>query len=467
MLRLVRLGLLASLAVLAATTAASAAPRMYVGFQDDAAFRYRLDRDYSFDRAKNIHATVLLTTLDWAQIAPRRPANPSNPFDPAYRAEGIDEFVRKAQERGLEPMLRLYSTPRWAGPARNRLPRRLRDLTAFARAMSSRYSGRYPGYPMVRFWAVWNEPNLNQFLSPQFDRKGRSVSPRLYANLYAAAYAGIKAGNRSALVALGETSMRGRDRRRRGQQDTHSPGRFLELVAKANPRLKFDAIGHHPYPTDPRQSPDQAVRWPNVSLRLLPRLNASVKRWFKRRTNTIWITEYGHETRPDRRGVSFETQARFLARALAIARGYQFVKMFVWFTLQDDPGNQWQSGFVTENHVAKPALSTWALSAFPLDPRNAIITVRGGRANPVVKIAARELAARSPVGARIGVEQRVVLGDAMIAHETPEGRLGLDAHVTVPILFTPEAGRTYHVQVDLNDVNGNRVTRFLTLVGTR
>jgi hypothetical protein len=84
-----------------------------------------------------------------------------------------------------------------------------------------------------------------------------------------------------------------------------------------------------------------------------------------------------------------------------------------------------------------------------------------------VRLAAREIAAESPAGSRIGVDERVILGDSMVAHPQPEGTLGIDGYVTVPIVFTPEAGQTYHVQADLNDIHGNRVTRFLTLVATR
>ena len=132
-------------------------------------------------------------------------------------------------------------------PHPNVMPRRLADFTAFARAIAMRYSGRFSGYPFVRFWAVWNEPNLGQFLSPQFNGRGQSVAPANYAKLYAAAYAGLKAGSPRALVAIGETSPRGSDRAT-GIRPTHSPGKFAELVAKANPRLRFDAWAHHPSP---------------------------------------------------------------------------------------------------------------------------------------------------------------------------------------------------------------------------
>ncbi|MDQ5821878.1 MAG: cellulase family glycosylhydrolase [Actinomycetota bacterium] len=462
-----RFAVVAALAAVLVPSLATGATRMYVGFQDDASFRFRPDRDYIFDRAKNSHATVIRSTIDWARAAPTRPARAANPFDPAYRLEDIDEFVRKAQARGIEAMLQIYGTPTWAngGAGRNRVPRRLTDLTAFSQAVSARYSGRYPGFPFVRFWGVWNEPNLNQFLSPQFDRKGKSVAPATYARLFAASYRGIKAGNSSALVGMGETSARGRDRRIRGLQDTHSPGKFFQLVAKAAPRLKFDAVAHHPYPTDPKQRPNQVVRWPNVSLRLFPRFERSLNTWFHRRSTPIWITEYGHETKPpDPKGISYALQASYLRQAIGIARGYPYVTMFIWFVLHDDQGDPWQSGLIAENGEVKPAFYTFAETVFPLDPRNIIYTVPSGRANPVVRISALEIASRSPPGSRVGVDARIYTGDSVVAHVFPEGILGRDGWVQVPLRFTPEGRRTYYAQIEANDIHGNRVRRLLTIV---
>ena len=463
--RLLQLVLAALVAAAVSAPGSSAAVRMYVGFQDDASFRFSPDRDYNLDRVKNSHATLVRTTIVWSKAAPRRPARPTNPFDPAYRLEDIDELVRRAQIRGLEPMLQIYGTPAWAnrGAGPNRMPRRLTDLRNFAQAISARYSGRYPGFPYVRFWGVWNEPNLHQFLSPQFDKKGRSVAPALYAKLFAAGYAGIKAGNRSALVAMGETSARGRDRHRRRLQDTHSPGRFLELVAKAAPKLRFDAVAHHPYPTDSHQKPTQVVRWPNVSLKMIPRLERSLNKWFKRRSTPIWITEYGHETRPDPRGISYGLQTTYMRQSIQIARSYPYVTMYVWFVLHDDKGNPWQSGLIDEEGIPKPAFYAFGNIAYPLDPRNGIFTVAAGR-NPVVRIATREIAARSPVGSRIGVDARVYTGDTVVARLQPEAALGRDGWLTVTLRFTPQAGRTYYAQVEANDIHGNRVQRLLTLV---
>ena len=109
--------------------------------------------------------------VTWADVAKTRPANASNPFDPAYQLGDVDELVRSAQSHGMEVLLTIWGTPKWAnggkGPAY--LPKKLSDLTAFSKALAARYSGRYPGYPFVRFYSVWNESNLQLFLAPQFN----------------------------------------------------------------------------------------------------------------------------------------------------------------------------------------------------------------------------------------------------------------------------------------------------------
>ena len=463
--RLVRLCLLAFVAAIVFPSGALAASRMYIGFFDDPAFRWRADRIQNLDRARDAHATLIHAAVRWNEVAPTRPANPANPFDPAYNLSDIDDLVRQAQTRGLEPMLQIWGTPKWAGPAANRAPRRLSDLTTFARALASRYSGRYPGYPFVRFYGVWNEPNLNQFLAPQFDRKGTPVAPKTYAKLFAAAYAGIKAGNRQALVGLGETSARGRDRRVKGLQDTESPGRFYQLVAKAAPKLKFDAVAHHPYPTDPKQRPTQVVRWPNVALTTIPRLEKSLNTWFHRKSTPIWITEYGHMTAPAYPGgVDYNTQAAYLQQAIKIAGSYPYVSMFIWFVLHDDPGDPWKSGLIATDGTLKPAFFTFANLVVNYDIRNTVLTVPAGKPNPVVRVSALEIAARNPAGTTIGVDERVITGDSLIANPKPVTTLGIDGWFSVPVMFTPVKGKTYYIEVNANAFNGDTVSRLLTLV---
>lgn len=469
MKRVTLLFLVAAAAALLSPMAASSAPRMYVGFHDDVNFRWVDDRPAMLDKARGANATIVRTLVDWSKTAPTRPKNAVNPFDPAYRFSDIDELVRNAQVRGLEVLITIWGTPKWAngGKTPNNVPRQMRDFTNFARAVASRYSGRFADYPFVKHYSIWNESNLQLFLSPQFDAKGRSVGPRLYAKLAAAGYAGIKKGNRRAVVAIGETSSHGRDRKLNGKSDTHSPGRFAQLVAAANPRLKFDAWAHHPYPTPQYLKPTQKVKWPNVTLSSMARFEKSLDRWFKRKNVRMWITEYGHETKQDgeKLGVSRAKQAAYAAQAMNLAKRDSRVDMFVWFIFQDDPTSLWQSGLITKTGAAKPALARFRSVARTVDVRNPIVRVRGNIANPAVAVPLREFAANNRAGDQVGLNVKVFLGRKLVATAQPASTLGVDSVVRFRLAgFKPAKKKTYVVRIEANTANGAAASRTLTLV---
>lgn len=455
--------ILALLATLLAPNAAPAAPRLWMGFQDDPYFRWLPERFFMRDRARDANATILKTTVYWFNVAPRRPANAANPFDAAYRWQDLDEFVRHAADRDIEVMLTIWGTPRWAAAGRNRMPRNLRDLTNFARALATRYSGRYRGFPFVRFYSVWNEPNLNLFLTPQYDARGRSVAARNYARLYRAAYAGLKAGSRSALIAAGETSARSLT-----TSASHAPARFAQLLSKQRPVIRFDAWAHHPYPTTHTQPPTQRVRWPNVSMTSLPRFGASLDRWFKRRNTPLWITEYGHETRPeDPKGVPYSTQASYLRTAVRMLQRNPRVNMLIWFSIRDSTENLWQSGLLTRFGLEKPAFDLFSVLAKPLDARNLTVRVKAGRANPAIRVPTTRIGYRSGPGTRVGVTYKVFERGRLLRVEQPNTNVGFDQWVTIRPRFTPALRRTYTLEVHVNDPFGNKSSRTLTLVGVR
>jgi hypothetical protein len=465
--RIARLVLvLCALAAITAPTAL-AAERMWIGFHDDPSFRWVPDRASRIESASREGASIMRLLVQWNLVAPQRPASPNDSFDPAYKFDDLDEAIRMAQVADQEVMLTVSGTPRWAngGKSPNVMPRRLSDFTAFARAIASRYSGRHLGYPYVRFWSVWNEPNLQLFLTPQFNARGRSVAPANYAKLYAAAYTGIKAGNPLAKIALGETSARGSDKAT-GIRPTHSPGKFAELVARANPRLRFDAWAHHPYPPVPSLGPNQRVRWPNVTLASMPRLHDSLKTWFKRKNVPMWITEYGHETRPeDRFGVPYATQAAFVRQSIATAKGYPFVDMFIWFVYQDDQGQQWESGLYRQSGSPKGSSpSQFSRSAKPLDARNGLVTIRGGGLRtPLVTLHTRSYCTKDPAGTPIGMTWRVFRGGRLVAVDQQTSSLRRDCTITARLRFNAAKRQTYTAQFQLNDRNGLFVTRTLTI----
>ncbi len=467
-IRLIRLTVVCALAAVAFPLAASAYPRMLIGFQDDPSLRWRDDRQAVFDAAQQANAGIVRTTVYWSRIAESKPANAINPFDPAYRFDDLDEFVRSAGLHGMEVMLTIWGTPSWAngGKGQNFAPTNPGALQNFARALASRYSGRYAGYPFVRYFTVWNESNLGLFLSPQYDSHGKPAAPRIYARMYRAAYAGIKAGNRRALVGVGETSARGRDHflGKQGTQETESPGKFAELLSQQKPALRFDAWSHHPYPTSLTQKPTAIVRWPNVTLSQLPRFERSLDTWFKRKGTPIWITEYGYQTKPgEPKGVTPAKQAAYLRQALNIAAGDPNVKMFIWFIFRDDPTSAWQSGLLDRSGAKKPAYATFTALARNYDGRSPQIKVRAGVTNPVVRFGALELWSRSGTGARVGMTIAVYDGRRVLRTAQPVSTIGSDGWVAFRAPLKTVKGHTYYVTIAANDANGNAVNRSVTI----
>ncbi len=156
------------------------------------------------------------------------------------------------------------------------------DLTQFSQMLALRYNGTNPGYGVVTRFSVWNEPNLGSFLSPQFSSSGKIVSPGTYAKLYMAAYKGIKAGNKVALVAAGETSNRGLNHHVPNATDSVAPATFAHLLSVANPKLPFDAWATHPYPSGAYTlGPAQRVAYPNVGFSTMSRFGADLQKWFQ------------------------------------------------------------------------------------------------------------------------------------------------------------------------------------------
>ena len=109
-----RLALLfAAVSVVAAALAATgvAADRMWVGFHDDPVLRFDGGRQEALDRASQNNAALVRTLVEWHLIAPSRPANPRDPFDPAYRFDDLDELIRNAQSRDMEVLITIWGTP--------------------------------------------------------------------------------------------------------------------------------------------------------------------------------------------------------------------------------------------------------------------------------------------------------------------------------------------------------------------
>jgi hypothetical protein len=304
-----------------------------------------------FDRIEETGSGAIRIWLDWRELAPSPPANPADPVDPAYSWGHIDLEVSAARARGLRVILTLREAPKWAergatGRQGSNDPDPV-QLGLFARAAALHYYGQ------VFDWEIWNEPNLDYFLSPQFDSAGGSQAPGLYramVNSAASAIHGVDRGNR---VAAGATAPFGNVGR------SHEPLDFMRKLLCLSPnnrptcsaRTQADAWSHHPYtqggPTHEAFSPG------NVSLGDLPEMRAVLRAAIRsgRIVSTMpvefWVTEFSWDTRPpDPMGLRPLLHARWTSEALYRA-WRSGITLMTWWKLRDQPmsTSYAQSGF--------------------------------------------------------------------------------------------------------------------------
>jgi cellulase (glycosyl hydrolase family 5) len=460
--KLHRFALLAALVVVAAPAAtASAATQMPVGFFDDVSFRFSPDAQANLAAAASTGVSVIHTTANWASIAPTRPKNAANGADPAYRLGDLDALVDGAGRYGLRVMINVTGAPKWSngGKTPNYLPKKLSDFSTFVRMLATRYNG-HNGHTGVALWSIWNEPNLQQFLMPQYAGK-KIVSPARYGNLLKYAYSAIKRANPLAKVAAGETSAQGRDKLAKHASETVSPGMFAKLLSKVK-GVKFDAWAHHPYPTSPGAKPLEKVRYPNVTLSTLPKFEKDLRTWFHH-TVPVWITEYGHETKPaERKGVTYSQQSAYAKQALGIARKDPNVQMFIWFTFRDSKGNPWQSGLEQTSGAPKPSFAPFSALARVIDGTQS--TAKAG-VSPKVTMFVPTIGFNVPAGSVLGLTYHVYEGSREIAVGQAGPALAADGSISFYADFTPAKKVTYRVVADVNDVNGVTETRTSTVVG--
>jgi hypothetical protein len=460
--RIALIALFVLLAIPAATV--RAATRMPIGFYDDPTFRWSASRSQNLAVAAAAGATVIHTTANWASMAPTRPARPTDADDPAYKLGDLDELVRESGRYGLRVMIDITGTPKWANGNQtpNHMPTNLTDLYTFTQMLALRYDGKNPGKGQVSLWSAWNEPNEQQFLTPQYAGQ-KIVSPANYAKLYKTIYSAIKSVNPWAKVAIGETSPEGRDKNVVGAPQTVSPGMFAKLLSKV-PGLKFDAWAHHPYVTTLNAQPLQKVKYPNVTLSQLPTFENQLKAEFHHEV-PIWITEYGHQTKPSNpKGVTLTQQATYASQALTYAKNDPDVQMFIWFTFRDSTGNPWKSGLEQASGVAKPAFYKFDALAHLLD--GTTVTAPANKPMHSVSVYVPYLTFYDPVGSLVGVTYHVFDGTKLYTSGEPQSNLQPDGSVTFTPLFTPAKGHTYTITASVNDANGNAQTRAIAVKTT-
>lgn len=322
----------------------------------------------AFSRAKAAGVRYVKNNLYWpftlAQPeAPKRPGTdtepfePRNPASPYYNWGTYDTFVRQTAAQGLQPVLTVVNSPRWARAAckdSSICSPTPRDYADFATAAAKRYSGKFdPGdgegtLPRVKYWQAWVEPNLYHFYSPIFGRGGNAIAPKHYKPILNAFYDAVHEVNDSNVVLAAGLAPNG------VKKKAIAPMTFTRQIlcmtkSLKNPRpkggcstpTKADVWAVHPYTTGaPTHFPAVSD---NMSVAALPRMvrliNAARRAGHlvsSSRRTPLWVTEFSWDSNPpDPGGLSWNLESRWVAQAMEMMYRANVRTMF-WFGLHDE-----------------------------------------------------------------------------------------------------------------------------------
>jgi hypothetical protein len=290
--------------------------------------------------------------IGWGSVAPTRPANPTDPNDPAYVwPYDADAAFAEAAKYGMQVSVTLTQAPGWANGGNNifHAPLNPQDFADFATAASRRYPG-------VKLWAIWGEPTVGG--GSHFEPFSKKTTPRRYATLLDAAYGALKAASPANRVIGGNTITKGQIK----------PLDFMKGMRLKNgqpPRM--DMWGHNAFSTrkpNIKQNPkkpgtadisdvDTMVQW----------LDRYIRKGKRNRKVKIFLSEWTIPTEHSGYLFNFwadrKTVASYLTKALKIARKQKRVFTLGWYQLYDEPpnprGDQMHWGLLTHDGTPKPA----------------------------------------------------------------------------------------------------------------
>jgi hypothetical protein len=360
------LPVLACVAALAVVPAASAGPGMYFGAAED--------------DAKVTDLTVAKAKMDLAVLAGfdaiRLTAiwRPGESEISGYELDALYNAVVAANLLGVRVVLSVYHYGSRTTPLliEDRL-----DFAAFTASIARKLT-------TIDDFIIGNEPNLNRFWMPQFNRNGTSASPAAYLGLLALTYDHLKGVRPDIRVIGGSVSPRGQDDYR-SKRHTHSPYRFVAEMGRAyrrsgRARPVMDAFAFHPYgdnssqPPAFRHSPESKRIGLSGYDRLVELLGQAFDGTHQLGSQLpIVYDEYGveatvpsakrsaYEGREPRsiRPVDEQTQARFYRDALLMAACQPTVEGMLLFHVSDeDDLDRWQSGIFYADDTPKSSFAT-------------------------------------------------------------------------------------------------------------
>jgi hypothetical protein len=381
--------MLASALLVGPAPSAHAARGLTTGLIDDNLFTSS-SRDLWLDRAEGARTGLIRVNVPWREVvASSPPQNPTNPGDPAYAAmSNVDATVAAAGARGFDVLLTVSSAPDWAegpnepaGATPGTWKPDARAFGQFGQMLATRYSGSYNGLPQVRYFEAWNEPNLSNYLSPQWAGT-QLYSPVHYREMLNNFYFGVKSVQPGAKVLGGATAPFGDDY---GQpfipgKERMRPMVFLRRMFCLRDNLKpyscptkphLDILSHHPVnivkaPARPAANPDDVVVADFHKLGKALRAAEAGGKVVPGGFHPLWASEIWWYTNPPNPiGVPLQKEARWLEQGLYLLwkQGAQTV---INYQIRDhppdpnlEPRQQVTTGIFFQDGTKKPAYTAW------------------------------------------------------------------------------------------------------------
>jgi len=365
--RLLVCALLAATAALLTPSAASASTGQLSLIQDDRELFGLAGEDPAAVMAemKAIGVDVVRTNVIFYKVYDKpsqrsRPGgfNPADPNAAQYDWAGTDRLVQLARANGIKVLMTVTGPgPHWSSTRVSKcrgvpctyLPDP-KVFGQFAAAAAKRYKG------MVDYYSIWNEPNLEVWLTPQIKRSAGArveLAGLHYRKLFQAAYKSIARfdGARRNRVLIGETAA------------ISNPLPFLNatlcLDARGLPfrgsarrtagckagRLNAGGFAIHPYNNGGYGTPRSTTKNRNaLPIAYMPRLHALSANAVRRgripsRGRGVYITEFGFQTRPPDRlsKITPAEQAQYINESDRLTYGDSKVKMVGQYELVDVP----------------------------------------------------------------------------------------------------------------------------------
>jgi hypothetical protein len=264
----------------------------------------------------------------WAELQPNGPNEWSQPA-----LAKLDAAVNTARAHGVQPILVLGQTPRWAssdpsdsqsvyGPGVGHPPRSMAAWSAYVSYLAKRYAGRIRGYE------VWNEANFPTFYN------GTAAE---LAKLAIAARDAIKAADPQALVISPSFGVR----------HPNAPGWVRDFI-RAGGGKAVDVWSVHMYP--PRfQTPEAMVPLMNDVLGVLRQAGQAGK--------PIWDTELAYGLASGGEFIRGDRAIGYVARGLIIDAGFGMSRAF-WYSWED---HSWGGLYVSSDNLVAPSQPGLAL----------------------------------------------------------------------------------------------------------